>query len=437
MNLNEAFKNMEEEEKWQFILSTGAEPNIDDWGGLCPHCNNAIKYTVGHYPQKDYPGAVVAKCKECSNDFLIYEDVINPHFLVIHEGADIVTTIRNPDEIAKNDCAHITEQRLFNENLQFCHLADDFFVDLIQGKSANPFLDENQAPLYTCSSCESNLEKIAYSKLKTLFKSGEMDSFLSSLNTFHTKGFLQDADKIILELDTECSCSSRHKVIFFTHMFSYGEFPKYTDFIIANIQGANLIYINGVYSKNDCKSYVDKLFLRWTLIADKIYAQTAYIGNQYKKEDEMKKLLHSLSSYLPAHKTKILTKTSNRTKIKNQLNKEGEIDLNDKYNRQNSGLDKLDNFERTHSKFYAGIVDSDVEIISGSFNYTDGPSTDNLTFSNLPIKIFNKNYLNMLKLDYSPKESKKHYYYKSFGERTFNDGYTIYKKELLDRILNK
>jgi hypothetical protein len=275
---------------------------------------------------------------------------------------------------------------------------------------------------------------LSYEVLRNLSKSGEIARHYENSWVAHTKNWLLNADKIVIEIDLECPCSKQYISIMYSHMFLYGNHPELDHFLIANIFNAESQKINGIYSKDICKSFVEKYALRWNLLSVQNFIATAFIGNQYQKTEILESLWKDLCYCFPPEKSLLITKSRTKSAFESKVNENGKLDHLYKYGRVDSLQQNSLKFERSHAKFYAGIISDFVEILSGSFNFSIGPSVENLTYSQMSIDKFETNYLLPYGIEYKMTNNHQHFYYKSFGNRNFSDGYTILREELCSRI---
>lgn len=408
------------------------DSTLKEWSGVCPYCANPITYTVAHLPIINDKGKVIAKCSNCSKLLLIKEGVVNPEHMTIHDGGRIEQVLDN-FKIVASEIAPLKDPCLFDFNSSG-YLHKDIFVELMENRASNPFLDNSKEPLYHCC-CGENLEKLSFSKLLQIEKTKDLDKHYEISWVAHTKNWLFNADKIIVEFDLKCSCGKVYRSVMYTHMFLYGERPKVEHFLIANISPATSQFINGIYSKNKCKACVEKYALRWNLLSQKNYVATAFIGNQYNKAEVLEDLWADLTFCFSAEKSLLITKKGTKTTFEKKADKNGLLSHKYKYGRVSDLQKNAYTFERSHAKFYAGVLGDVTELISGSFNFTSGPSTENLIFSSIGTEQFNNNYLSPYGLSYSEPKNYRHFYYKSFGQRSFNDGYTISRNDLISRVL--
>lgn len=408
---------------------------LREWSGVCPHCDNPIAYIEVILPIDNDKGMAVVTCDKCTQVFLI-NDIQNAELLTVHRGGRISEYENDLEFDNIEDVYHrlkvLKDPCLFESNSSG-FLKKDIFVDLFEGRVVNPFLDPSKEPLYRCS-CGNNLEQLSYQFLQRLFKSGDIDRHLNDAWIAHTKGWLLNADKIIIEVCIKCPCSKEYIAIMYSHMFLYSKPPQLDHFLIANVFNAESQKINGIYTKDACKSFVEKYALRWNLLSVQNYVVTAFIGNQYQKADELKSLWKSLSNCFSSEKSLLVTKSSTKKKFEKKINSDGELDILYKYGRVDTLQKNSLRHERAHAKFYAGILCNFVEILSGSFNFSSGPSVENLIYSRMSIDQFETNYLSHYGIEYNKTKDRQHFYYKSFGKRCFSDGYTIFRDELCDRV---
>ena len=59
--------------------------------------------------------------------------------------------------------------------------------------------------------------------------------------------------------------------------------------------------------------------------------------------------------------------------------------------------EKMTFFQKSHAKYYVGVFDDYVEVLSGSFNIHKGPSFENISFRKYDKTFFRERYLHMFK----------------------------------------
>lgn len=169
---------------------------------------------------------------------------------------------------------------------------------------------------------------------------------------------------------------------------------------------------DGVYDRNTLLIYLERCLMRWKLLANQVVV-TPFIGFQYKKKEIQENVLalwHFLSSRLNMDKTYFVTRSEARTLLKNN---QAQIEipyeelakwrLTDELQHAVE-KQKIKTKARFHCKFYAGIFDNHVEMLSGSYNIHTGNGLERVSMRNYPKDIFKNRYMDNLvdNFDYNP-----------------------------------
>lgn len=167
--------------------------------------------------------------------------------------------------------------------------------------------------------------------------------------------------------------------------------------------------IDGVYSRDEMMNYLFRLLTRWKLIANQVVVVTPFIGFDFsfsKNEDraELIGLWDMLNSTLDINKTTFITRVSTYGSLKKCQDKlEVPADVLREWDLM-SNLQKMVDNPKTrvktkgqfHAKFYAGVLDDHVEMLSGSFNVQTGVVLEQMHLRNISRELFKANYLDRL-----------------------------------------
>lgn len=162
---------------------------------------------------------------------------------------------------------------------------------------------------------------------------------------------------------------------------------------------------DGVYDRNTLLLYLERCLMRWKLLANQVVVVTPFIGFQYKKKETQENVLalwHFLNNRLNMDKTYFVTRSEARTLLKNN---QAQIEvpyeelakwrLTDEL-QQAVEKQKIKTKARFHCKFYAGIFDNHVEMLSGSYNIHTGNGLEQVSMRNYPKDIFKNRYMDNL-----------------------------------------
>lgn len=167
--------------------------------------------------------------------------------------------------------------------------------------------------------------------------------------------------------------------------------------------------IDGVYSRDEMMNYLFRLLTRWELIANQVVVVTPFIGFDFpfsKDEDraELIGLWDLLNSTLDVNKTTFITRVSTYGSLKKCQGKlEVPADVLKEWDLMNNLQKMVDNPKtrvktkaQFHAKFYAGVFDGHVEMLSGSFNVQTGVVLEQMHLRNISRELFKTNYLDQL-----------------------------------------
>lgn len=162
---------------------------------------------------------------------------------------------------------------------------------------------------------------------------------------------------------------------------------------------------DGVYDRNTLLIYLERCLMRWKTLANQVVIVTPFIGFQYKSRKTMENIIslwEFLNDRLDMSKTYFIT----RTETKNLLKKsQSEIDIPyeilAKWHLMNNLQEVVEKQRiktkgRFHAKFYAGIFDNHVEVLSGSYNIHTGGGLEQISMRNYPKDIFKNRYMDNL-----------------------------------------
>ena len=167
--------------------------------------------------------------------------------------------------------------------------------------------------------------------------------------------------------------------------------------------------IDGVYSRNEMMSYLLRCLTRWKLIANQVVVVTPFIGFDFpfSKDEDRKELIglwELLNSNLDIDKTTFITRVTTYGSLKKCQEKlEVPADVLREWDLMNNLQKMVDNpktrvktKEQFHAKFYAGVFDDHVEMLSGSFNVQTGVVLEQMHLRTVSRELFKTNYLDRL-----------------------------------------
>ena len=167
--------------------------------------------------------------------------------------------------------------------------------------------------------------------------------------------------------------------------------------------------IDGVYSRDEIMAYLFRCLMRWKLIANQVVVVTPFIGFDfpYSKEKDRTELIalwELLNNTLDLDKTTFITRVKTYGSLKKcQEQFDVPADVLREWDLMNN-LQKMVDNPRTrvktkaqfHAKFYAGVFDNHVEMLSGSFNVQTGNVLEQMHLRNVSREMFKSKYLDRL-----------------------------------------
>ncbi|WP_242665717.1 hypothetical protein [Paraburkholderia ginsengiterrae] len=259
--------------------------------------------------------------------------------------------------------------------------------------------DCDAVPLYICSATGAALDAAAYSSLKAA--AGQVDRAWRSASDYLLSGGDGGRDHVLVCVDVPCECGRSHKATFYAPKRLGADFtPLHERCLLGDIRNTRLEgRLNGLFSKTEIMQFLEKLVIRWHLTADRILIAAPFVGHQYMKTEDKRRIWDWLIRNLDTKKSTLLTRKATYTSFKKTLEAEG-LDYDEL---QGYGLeDKLISGGVTkqdfHAKFYAGLSDGATEVLSGSANLLRGPSIENISFATMTQADFTARYLEKLKV---------------------------------------
>ncbi len=204
--------------------------------------------------------------------------------------------------------------------------------------------------------------------------------------------------------------------------------------------------IDGIYKRNDLMLYLERLLNRWRYTANEVLLVVPFIGFHYPNAlKSLQELWLWLQANVDVDKTNLVTrkgtynlfkKAQNTTEIPfEELVRWGLLEpLIEKMNDDDTKF-----FQQSHAKYYVGVFNDYVEVLSGSFNLHTGEYWENMTFKKYTKEFFRERYLRMqIFKDFQyltdATDRKVHYYF--CGNERQNTGFNLIShRDLFDRFL--
>ncbi len=366
---------------------------------ICPneHCENVIKINQGGFPFCNDTGGWKLKCNSCSEIFIIH--VLNPlDASYIDSGAELLEIIEGSLEDTKQWC--------IDENIQIRE--QEAFI--FEPEQITPIEYEiDDYPLYLSIDGE-NLEELAYQKLD-LYKEDILIKNQTYFNYF-IKGRAGDPKYAYVFIDFE-NKTNTHTAVFY-YNFSRtdkNDIPKQRNqFLLAYVSNCIPLdeLINGVYTRDNCLSFLNKLLIRWRGLYTHTVMVVPFIGYLNQKASTRIELWDKLNFFLKEPNSYLLTRHIAKSLLEKSQIKEGiPVELLKKFKIESNSFENMDLFLMFHAKFFGGVNEQETELLKGSFNIQKNSFFENIDFQNIKTHIFKKRYLEPLRINLIDNESLK------------------------------
>lgn len=345
----------------------------------CPQCEQPHHYVEVHFSLSNDDGYWIVECSKCKTEFVIE---MKNAFESYGTALKYVRT--------KNEGVFEGERALVARDV----LAHD--IDLNKNSWSFKF---DAVPLYLCAKSEVNLEALARSAL-----SNEIDDVLlayGTANNYLIKGG-PDHDVSVVRVPLSCSCGEKHTATFYSRLaMGTDDGPTTEDqFLLADVSGSTLEdRLDGIFSKSDIMDLLEKLLIRWNLLADQILIASPFVGTPYMSHEEQLEIWTWLLEILNPDKGVFLTRGATYTTYKKAMKTSGvSVDLLEKFGLENKIVAMDIRKQDFHAKFFAALSETECEVMSGSANLVRGPSVENISFRRMTKLQLDERYLRRLNL---------------------------------------
>lgn len=245
---------------------------------------------------------------------------------------------------------------------------------------------------------EVDFESLAFKELAKA--ATDLNKEFKNYVNWYVKG--QDCKRIFVVLNFH-SEGTGQRAIFSKNIEFEGQL-NIKDLLMVHHSSADLsCNVDGLYSKDQCFVFLQKLLLRWMHIADSVLLVVPFVGYPYKGQAEKNvELWEFLDTHTDLKKTQVLTRKATfglyrssaaTATIPYEVMEEWDFlpDLQKSLHESGKPF-----FQASHAKFYAGIFKGRVEVLSGSYNLHKGPSMENIVFRNYSTEEFANRYTDRL-----------------------------------------
>ena len=361
----------------------------------CPNksCNAIFKFSQGKFPVVNDEGGWRLACKSCNHQFVIH--VMNPNDLsYIQDNVELLDT---------ND-GIVSETKSWAVSLGLSIAPIDSFIYVKEELKPIKY-SEDEFPLYVTVDGE-NLEKIAYQALSLVLK--EVDKNNNAYFNYFVKGRGGDPKFAYVTLDFKSNKKEHTAIFYYNFNKKSGKIPSDVhEILLLHITDSVSLQslIDGVYSRDMCLAYLNKLLIRWRGLHKHVLIIVPFVGYLNQKAEtrislweDLKKIMIDPNTYfLTRHIAKsLLEKSEEKLGLPTELLKEFDV--------ESEAFDTMKLFNLFHAKFFAGVSDDQSEVLKGSFNIQKNAFFENLDYSLKDTAFFKDRYLKPLRIDLVDKE---------------------------------
>lgn len=376
-------------------------------------CSNSSCHFVYQFQDIIHPlindkGYVVFKCPNCGNltktkvnNIDIYD--LHPNFVRAYELDEYTGDIIEMDSI---DDDFKSEDKISVENRIWDTKSIEFY------KRCQTVIDQNSSKI------SKELKDIENAYLASIFVARDIERLLFKIN-------IEGQDCLLIKrINSERDFTTDNLVFVGTNELKIKSLA------------------NGVYDRDYCYNILDNALRRWNVLSNQIVFVSPFIGFDYKTDKydgQIIKYWRWLDEIIDIGKTIFVTRKKTINRLKEALrNKERTYDVlkewdalsdllkvADRYDgrKQDANKSRVQTYSdsKFHAKFYAGIIDEDVEVLMGSYNIHQGKSLENITFHRYPRKEFQKRFLDPFKIKITDFIQKEDYFQSALIEINNDD----------------
>lgn len=376
-------------------------------------CSNSSCHFVYQFQDIIHPlindkGYVVFKCPNCGNltktkvnNIDIYD--LHPNFVRAYELDEYTGDIIEMDSI---DDDFKSEDKISVENKIWDTKSIEFY------KRCQTVIDQNSSKI------SKELKDIENAYLASIFVARDIERLLFKIN-------IEGQDCLLIKrINSERDFTTDNLVFVGTNELKIKSLA------------------NGVYDRDYCYNILDNALRRWNVLSNQMVFVSPFIGFDYKTDkydEQIIKYWRWLDEIIDIGKTIFVTRKKTINRLKEALrNKERTYDVlkewdalsdllkvADRYDgrKQDANKSRVQTYSdsKFHAKFYAGIIDEDVEVLMGSYNIHQGKSLENITFNRYPRKEFQKRFLDPFKIKITDFIQKEDYFQSALIEINNDD----------------
>ncbi|MBS1530281.1 MAG: hypothetical protein JSU01_08235, partial [Bacteroidetes bacterium] len=340
----------------------------------CPNekCGAPIHLSVGHFKGGvNDKGGVIIQCDECSTVF--------------------PCPLKNPIDASGVGKNGRTLDTWIDDLPEYLETKYNIEAKTMAELSITPVFGYEKAPavewwphadtFYNNGSINFEMEAVA---VLTKYRKQVSDNYKSYLNLY-VKG-RHSADKSFVFIDYELD-GTKYRATFAKQIETEGDLTPDNLYLISHSKVDLEYQIDGIFSRNQLIIFLERLLNRWRYTAHEVLLVVPFIGFNYKNAEEaLSQLWEWLENNVDSEKTKLITRKGTFNLFKQAQDNSGiafdvlvDLGLLEPFFEKLTGKD-AGFFQKSHAKYYVGVFEDYVEVLSGSFNIHTGTYFENMTF---------------------------------------------------------
>ncbi|MBK9494708.1 MAG: hypothetical protein IPO08_09205, partial [Xanthomonadales bacterium] len=278
----------------------------------CPGCDQPHHYFEVTFPLENDRGYWEVNCSKCNELFVI--ELSNPR----ESDGNLSRQIRARHEEPFDGDRAVVARDVLQHNIDLNRNSWSFNYSAVS--------------LYRCAKDSSNLEVLAKHALGANI-AGILAAYNTAVNYLLKGG--ADHDIALARVPLTCSCGGKHTATYYARLALGTESGPSSedDFLLADVSGAMMEKtLDGVVSKDEAMDILEKLVIRWNLLADQILIVAPFVGSIYLSNEKQLVIWRWLLRMLNAEKSVFLTRGATYKAYKQAMEADGvPVDLLEKF----------------------------------------------------------------------------------------------------------
>ena len=358
---------------------------------ICPNykCKSPIRLSEGKFiGDVNDKGGIIIECDSCNTVFPCR--LKNPN-----DASGIIKNGKQLDSWTEDLPQYIeTKYGVTSETLDTIETSMVFGYE----KPPKPIWEQSASPIFETN--DINYEVIVKQELDKN-KKVITDNYNAYFNLYVKGRHSSKKSFVLINYDYQ---GTKHKAVFAKQIDSESDLNIENLYLIYH-SGINLEHqVDGIYTRDHLLVFLERFLNRWRYSANEVLLVVPFIGFNYKNSEEA---LYQLWNWLEINvdilKTNLITRKGTFNLFKKvqdnsgipfeELVKLGLLEpLIDKMSQKDTAY-----FQKSHAKYYVGVYENYVEVLSGSFNIHQGQYFENINFRKYDKDFFKQRYLHMFK----------------------------------------